>query len=357
MKLLKVLVLCSTAIICTGCSLVQPVDTAVKETQTSEATASLASEETEMETEAETTAQNMPVEEISVNDENFFILQGVLMDYRGVSPIVEVPEGVTAVAEHAFWSNDVVEAVYFPSTLKTVESSVFWSCPALQYIDFQEGLETIGESICWSCPSLTDVNLPKSLKSMGISCFANCPELMLHVPSGSYAETYCGGEATITMEGEEYPSEVLPFDNTRVEDYSPIDRSNMILPAEHAYGLFRLFKIPEGTTAIGAEAFQYCEELLSIEIPGTVKKIGGDAFEYCKSLEKVTIQDGCEIIGDGAFEYCEKLESVRIPASVTSIASSSFDYTSKNLVIHCPEGSYAEDYAIAHKIKHDNKDK
>ncbi len=270
---------------------------------------------------------------------DFIIQDDVLIEYEGVDSVVVIPDGVRVIADHAFWSIDHIEAVEVPASVEEVGESAFWSCSGLRYVNFEEGIKKFGSTAFWSCPSLEDVNLPSSVTEIGSGAFANCAALTLHVPSGSYAEEYAKYNR-------------IAYDSTYAEFVENTGKS--IKPEQYAYADFTEFEIPADITAIGACAFQYCEKLERIDIPSNVESIGGDAFEYCDALQFVNIQEGCKKIGDGAFEYCPMLSDVNIPASVERIEKSSFDYCAKDLTIHTPEGSYAEQYAIAEGIPYDH---
>ncbi len=61
--------------------------------------------------------------------------------------------------------------------------------------------------------------------------------------------------------------------------------------------------IPNGVTAIGAEAF-YGTTITSLDIPSTVATIGDGAFAYCRKLQSVSFDDSGssdQVIGDWAF--------------------------------------------------------
>ena len=103
--------------------------------------------------------------------------------------------------------------------------------------------------------------------------------------------------------------------------------------------------IPESVTSIGTNAFKDCSSLISINIPESVTSIGTNAFFVCSSLTSVYIPESVTSIGKGAFSNCTSLTSINIPEGVTSIESSTFigcPFTS----IHIPEsvtsiGGYA----------------
>ena len=65
--------------------------------------------------------------------------------------------------------------------------------------------------------------------------------------------------------------------------------------------------VPNGTTGIGAYAFDACESLTSVVIPNTVKTIGANAFRDCINLRAVTsLIDIPFKLDDSAFTYSNK---------------------------------------------------
>ena len=75
---------------------------------------------------------------------------------------------------------------------------------------------------------------------------------------------------------------------------------------------------------IAIEAFSYCRNLTSVEIPNSVTSIGHSAFADCTALTSITIPDSVTGISTGAFRGCTSLTSIEISNSVTSIGSSVF---------------------------------
>ena len=66
----------------------------------------------------------------------------------------------------------------------------------------------------------------------------------------------------------------------------------------------------------------------------------------------VTISGNVRTISDRAFSGCSSLQEIEIPEGVTSIGDNAFP-NRDTLVIHCNEGSYAQAYAEANKIKYE----
>ena len=137
--------------------------------------------------------------------------------------------------------------------------------------------------------------------------------------------------------------------------------------------------VDEGVTDIVVDAFCGCDNLASIEIPGSVTSIGYGAFFGCYNLTSIkvtknnpiydsrndcnaiiktetnTLIIGCEgtkipgsitSIGYGAFSGCYSLTGIEIPKSVTSIGDDAFSTCDSLTDIEIPEsvtsiGDYA----------------
>ena len=101
-------------------------------------------------------------------------------------------------------------------------------------------------------------------------------------------------------------------------------------------------------TSIGSVAFDRCESLRSIDIPGTVVSIDdgnymiAENYEYgpffeCKNLEKVVLHEGLEYIGYLAFRFCEKLSEIELPESINFVAPLVFSNCKSLTAIQIPQ--------------------
>jgi|GEM_PF-2561910 len=96
--------------------------------------------------------------------------------------------------------------------------------------------------------------------------------------------------------------------------------------------------LPEGVTSIGRSSFESCKKLKQVDIPGTVTSIGSHAFIGCCRLASVHIPDGVTRIEPSTFQGCGSLAAADIPGSVTSIGESAFQECAHLTSVDIPDG-------------------
>ncbi|MBR4319059.1 MAG: leucine-rich repeat domain-containing protein [Oscillospiraceae bacterium] len=168
--------------------------------------------------------------------------------FQGGLTSVTIPEGVTRIGSFAFSVCSSLEAPVFPQSLKYIGGSAFAGCGAFTSVTLPEGLEIISGSAFTDCALLEEIQIPDSVSVMGASVFARTP--LFENQSGiKYADGWViGCDETVT-------SAILP----------------------------------DGTKGICPMAFMNCSELSEISIPDSVKYIGLMAFDGCISLPKENI--------------------------------------------------------------------
>lgn len=129
-----------------------------------------------------------------------------------------VPEGILALGECAFYHREDLVAVILPETLSDIGGSAFEGCAALTSVNLEgtalksvgllafrgcgsltevtlpEGVETIANGAFAGCASLRRVRLPASVREIGKSAFYDDPQLVLSVPAGSMAMAWAEAE-------------------------------------------------------------------------------------------------------------------------------------------------------------------
>ena len=103
---------------------------------------------------------------------------------------------------------------------------------------------------------------------------------------------------------------------------------------------------------IGDGAFAECQELDNIILPKNIDRISARMFKGCRNIRKFEMSESVTEIGEQAFYRCKSMDMIYIPDSVAMIGDNAFADTSKQFIIQCSFGSYAEEYARKHKLKY-----
>ena len=231
-----------------------------------------------------------------------------------------IPEGVTSIGPDAFNLCTDLTSVTLPDSLISIGASAFENCYEMANVTFPKSLRNIGEAAFRAC-SMANVTLPDSLISIGEYAFYCCDNLSSVIVPASVTDIagnafgICPNLSEITVA----PSNVNYMAESGV--LFSKDKAKLIAyPA--ASGEYR---IPEGVTSIGNDAFIYCDALTSLVCPDSLTSIGEWAFSSCENLKTIILSDHLVSIGDDAFSGCSSLTTVTFPASLMTIGMSAFD--------------------------------
>lgn len=190
------------------------------------------------------------------------VINNILLDANACNnPHVIIPQGVTCIAEDAFYACDNMESVVIP-----------------------EGVTSIGYEFC-NCKNLESVKIPKSVTHIAPVAFSNTPFLY------------------------------------KLQKQNPIVIINGILFNVSSYEGEELI-IPKGVTQLPLGLLDD-SKIQSLVVPSTVDTIKGSTFASC-SLESVTIEKGVKIIENCAFRDCQNLTRVEIKDAKTRIDENAF---------------------------------
>lgn len=90
---------------------------------------------------------------------------------------LHIPEGVKYVEKVAFWYDDKMENITFPSSIREISDNSFSNIPNLKRVVIPEGLEKLIVQCFMDNENLEYVDLPSTVKYMGGDAFENCPNL------------------------------------------------------------------------------------------------------------------------------------------------------------------------------------
>lgn len=201
---------------------------------------------------------------------------------------VKVCEGVTKIADRAFFNCASLQSIALPESVVYIGKDVFKSCPALSELSTPicEGLsmvetlkhvticgnaEVVPDGLFSYCSALESVELPECVKEIGYEAFCGCRKLKsIQLPQG-----------LLTI-GE------FAFSCTSIGEV----------------------KVPDGVEEISDFSFWCCDELSILELPSGVKRIGVQAFNGCICLNEIQIPKSVEVLADQAFNDCENLMQI-----------------------------------------------
>ena len=105
--------------------------------------------------------------------------------------------------------------------------------------------------------------------------------------------------------------------------------------------------LPDTVRVISKSAFTVDKVMKFVYLGTSLKKIDDLAFNGCSKLEFVEFPEGLESIGKLTFSHNVVIKYIKIPASVTEITDVFYfpENSNKNVEIHTPKGSKAEEVA------------
>ena len=214
-------------------------------------------------------------------------------------------------------------------SVTSIGYDAFFKCTGLTSVTIPNSVTSIGDNAFYGCTGLTSVTIPNSVTSIGRYAFYGCTGLTsVTIPNsvtsiGNYAFTKCTGLTSVTI-----PNSVTSIGDGAFYGCTGLPVENNLRYADNTYLVgvadktLSTYTIKEGTKWIGANAFENCTGLTSIEIPNSVTSIGGLAFSRCTGLTSVNIPNSVTSIGEYAFTNCTGLTSIVIPSGVSNFCNS-----------------------------------
>ena len=296
--------------------------------------------------------------------------------YTGTDADVVIPTEIDGyivqqIAAKAFYNNTTLCRVAIPDTVTSIANEAFAKCQQLNWISFGKGLKTIGESAFASCTSLEHVTLPNLLTSIGFSAFENCTLLQsVSMPAGlksidCYAFAGCSRITAMNIPDSVTTLGYHTFYNMKAMErlHLPLAWDTMLSSSYHVGELIlgcdslTDIELPEGMRRLPTNAFKYCTNLMSIDLPSTLETLGTAclshtgltsielpeglktiepyALDVCQNLKEIHVPDGVTTLGYNCFAACANLERVDLSVSWQKVLSDS--YHTGAIVANCPK--------------------
>ena len=227
------------------------------------------------------------------------------------------------IGSYAFYRCYSLQHISIPSTVRSINNGTFQYCTSLEAVVVPDGVTTLGTSTFEGCYGLRFVSLPKTITSAGSKCFSQCYSVIaLTCPeSMTSIGTYCFGD-TPSCDVLNIPG----VQGTMPQECVARNRTMMSII------------IPEGVTALGLNAFDFCYGIKNVSLPSTLKSVAAYAFSNCAALNEITFPNTFETFGDHTFYKDTALQKFVIPSSVTAIPASMFEACNSLSVIEIPSG-------------------
>jgi len=282
---------------------------------------------------------------------------------------VSIPNSVTSIGFEAFHGCTNLSSISIPNSVTSIGVCAFELCTSLTSVTIPQNVTDIGWGVFDDCRSLASIrvatgnttydsrnscnaiiesatntliagckntNIPTSVTNIGTAAFEGCTGLnSISIPSsvthiGLDAFWGCSNLTSVTIPNSVTTIDGGAFGETAWYNNKP---DGLVYAGKVAYTYKGTMPngtqitLKDGTLGIAGQAFDYCSQLTSINIPSSVTNIGDRAFECCTGLTSIIIPNGVTNIGDMAFYGCSKLNNITIPNSVTTIEGSAFDET------------------------------
>ena len=162
---------------------------------------------------------------------------------------LELPQGLTAIGNLAFYGCDKLMIVNIPDSVTRIGSYAFAECEGMTMLSLGNSVAEIEECAFSDCVSLKSLRLPESLRTIGMKAFYRC---------------------------ESIPAVI----------------------------------IPAGVESIGMSAFAYCKSMVTADIRCNMPIVPEWMFYGCARLVSVILPDSTESISEFAFRGCDQLTTV-----------------------------------------------
>lgn len=191
-------------------------------------------------------------------------------------------------------------------------------------LQIKEGTTEIAEHAFSGCDKLEILLLPDSLTELPETALEDCTVL----------ETVAANGNKLELSGRSAGAEIL----TAGETYTGFTLEGGALYAENTDGTYTLinvgtdttgaFVVKDQTSIIYQKAFKDCTGLSDVDLENdnVLKEIGDHSFDNCQGMKILNLEKYTAItkVGSYAFRNCHNLTAVVLPATVTELETATF---------------------------------
>ena len=211
---------------------------------------------------------------------------------------IEIPEGVTTIANRAFrYCHNLVSVTVSDSVIR-IEDDAFGDCENLKNVSLGDNLEYIG-SRAFEYSSIESIYIPSKVSFIHDEAFKYC-DYITAINVDENNQYYSSDECGVLFDKDKTVLILYPIASKR-EEYVIPSTVKEIKPYSLANMYLRKITFPDGLEIIGEYAFgtEGISFVGELDLPDTVKYIGEGAFFTCVAVPEITIPAGVESIGLG----------------------------------------------------------
>ena len=221
---------------------------------------------------------------------------------RAMTGEYTIPETVEMILPKAFY-NAKISKITIPKSINSIPEYAFYGCTSLEEIVFEGGrvapIEFNKNSFYF--PSYNSIVKSITFPAMMSIEFTSLKNMLNYFTQLTSIEVEKGGAEYSSVGG------IITDAEEKTMLYCP-------------RGYTGALSIPMGITAIGPNAFEYCDFITSVTIPVWVTEIGKYAFQYCDGIKHVTFEGSRSenlTIGEEAFWAMNALETLTFEGNET----------------------------------------
>lgn len=248
---------------------------------------------------------------------------------NGASGLISVslPSGLTSVGDRCFSDCESLTSINLPDSVTSLGATVFNGCFGLTEVDISNtAITALGTKVFAACKNLTTLKIPGTVKTIASNTFGSTK----YDGTAQYPPLktlYYGGSLDSWKSIENITSD----ENKYLYDGScTVYCSDGIWNAKYtSAGGNLLYKLDNGTLTIlcngempdyqegAAPWFAQAAEITAVVFEDGTTSVGANAFDGCVNLTDVTICEGVTKVGENAFVDCTQLANVQFYGTST----------------------------------------
>jgi hypothetical protein len=201
-------------------------------------------------------------------------------------------------------------SLFLPEGITALGNHAFYLCPSLEYLSLPQTLTAIGYQALQGA-GLRSLSIPQGVKTLGEGAF-----------EGSKLQSLDLSGLTLESMG----NRLLRSCRSLKQVILPESLPNNTLP-DHTFEMCTALEsvnLPQDLETIGYMGLNSCASLSGVVLPPSLKTIGNYALSWCAFAPDIGSLTALETLGYGAFMGLSELKTLSLPASIKTLETRAF---------------------------------